>query len=207
MSQRSAAVRREYARLASRYDRRWAGYIGASLDATLAHLTIEPGARVLDVGCGTGILLERIAQERPDAVLTGVDPSEAMLALARARLGARAVLHECHSEQLPFEASTFQVVVSTSAFHYFHEHERAVSEMHRVLCPGGLLVLTDWCGDFLSSRVRAWSLGRLGRGHFQTFRAAALRSLLEDLGFYDVEVERYRIHWHWGLMTARATRR
>jgi len=206
MSQRGTAVRREYARLASRYDRRWAGYIGASLDATLAHLRIEPGAHLLDIGCGTGILLERIAQAQPEAVLTGVDPSPEMLTLARARLQARAALHEGHSEQLPFPDATFQVVVSTSAFHYFHDHERAVREMHRVLRPGGLLVLTDWCGDFLSSRVRAWWLERLGRGHFEMFPADALQSILEAFGFYDVEVERYRIHWHWGLMTARATR-
>jgi len=74
------------------------------------------------------------------------------------------------------------------------------------LRPGGLLVLTDWCGDFLSTRVRAWWLGRLGLGHFETFRAAELQSLLERPGFLSVEVERYRIHWHWGLMTARAIR-
>jgi len=54
--------------------------------------------------------------------------------------------------------------------------------------------------------VRAWWLGRLGLGHFETFRAAELQSLLERPGFLSVEVERYRIHWHWGLMTARAIR-
>src|SRR5256885_2123977 len=92
----------EYSRTAQSYDSRWSFYIGATTRETLARVNLSPADCVLDVGCGTGALLERIAHEYPDARLAGVDPVPEMLALARRKLPPEAELKEGWAERLPW---------------------------------------------------------------------------------------------------------
>ena len=74
----------EYARLAVQYDRRWSFYIDATARETLKRLFPHPGDALLDVGCGTGTFLQSLSSAFPSVKLTGVDPSSAMLDIARA---------------------------------------------------------------------------------------------------------------------------
>jgi ubiquinone/menaquinone biosynthesis C-methylase UbiE len=113
------AVVREYDRLAPDYDRRWSFYIGATIRETLGRIDLQPDDRVLDVGCGTGVLLEALSSTTPGTKLAGVDPSEDMLALARERVDGTVVLKQSYAEELPFPDEVFDVVISTNAFHYF----------------------------------------------------------------------------------------
>lgn len=68
-------VREEYDRLAASYERRWRHYIHATNAHTLRALALRPGARVLDLGCGTGPLLDAITRSVPDVVAVGLDLS------------------------------------------------------------------------------------------------------------------------------------
>jgi ubiquinone/menaquinone biosynthesis C-methylase UbiE len=92
--------------------------------------------RVLDVGCGTGQLAVRLAEERHDARVTGCDFSFGMLEQAASRT------HEVDWVQgdalhLPFADAVFDAVTSTEAFHWFPNQVAALREMRRVLLPGG----------------------------------------------------------------------
>ena len=102
---------------------------------------------------------------------------------------------------MPFADQSFDVVVSTSAFHYFRSPLRALSEMRRVLKVGGHVVITDWCHDYLACRVCDLALNRFNRAHFHTYRASECASLLANAGLAEVSTETYRINWFWGLMT------
>ena len=97
----------------------------------------------LEVGVGTGLNLPVY----PEAVrLTGIDLSPAMLAIARRRVGEvdrAAELSEADAHQLPFPDSTFDSVVCTFSLCAIPDERRALSEMHRVLRPGGRLLLAD----------------------------------------------------------------
>ncbi|GAB3591502.1 class I SAM-dependent methyltransferase [Angustibacter peucedani] len=99
------------------------------------------GQRVLDAGCGSGPLTAALRDA--GAVVTGVDISSAMVELARRRLGEDADLHVADLDApLPFEDDTFDVVVASLVLHYLEDWTTALSELHRVLRPGGRLVLS-----------------------------------------------------------------
>ncbi len=198
-------VRFEYDKLAPRYDRRWSRYVAASTRETLQRLPIVARARILDVGCGTGELMSAIQARYRDAVITGVDLSQEMLRVAAEKLGSTGQVVHADAHHLPFADAAFDIVTSVSAFHYLHTPDRVLVEARRVLKPGGRLVVTDWCGDFIGCRVLAWALPLLGRAHERTFSSGELLKALNTAGYEDVAMEKFRIDVFWGLMTVVAT--
>lgn len=200
------SIRKEYARLASGYDSKWSFYVEATARETLARLAVRPTDRVLDVGCGTGALLDQLSRACPQAQLAGIDPVPEMLAMARRRLPATVALRESWAERLPFDEQSFDVVVSCNVFHYIRQPTMALREMTRVLQRGGRLVITDWCDDYLTCRLCDRYLRLFNPAHFKAYRTRECLQLLNGAGFHDAEVERYKINWLWGLMTARTTK-
>jgi len=113
-------------------------------------------------------------------------------------------LQEGWADRLPFDDASFDVVVSNSMFHYISQPASALREMRRVLRAGGTLVITDWCDDFLACRVCDWYLRLSNRAHWGIYSEQDCRQLLEQAEFRDLTIDRYRISWLCGLMTARA---
>jgi ubiquinone/menaquinone biosynthesis C-methylase UbiE len=198
--------RAEYDRLAPLYDRRWARYIEASTRETLRRAPLLPGMEVLDIGCGTGEVLAAVGVAEPRIRGTGIDLSERMLRVAAAKPGAAGRLVCADAHCLPFAAAAFDLVLSVSMLHYLHFPERALAEVRRVLRPGGRLVITDWCHDYLACRVLSRLLPLLGRAHARTYRAGECRRLLLNTGFDVISIESYRITPLWGLLTAVAVK-
>jgi ubiquinone/menaquinone biosynthesis C-methylase UbiE len=126
---------------------------GPSHRAMIARIRARFGdrpIRVLDVGCGTGQFGERILQALPNARVFGIDLVAEML-LGGAERWASHPNTLCpvqgDSEHLPFASGTFDVVTCANSFHHYPDQARAVSEMHRVLRPGGRLMLIDGYRD------------------------------------------------------------
>lgn len=124
--------------------------------AVLSTLSLQRGESVLDAGCGTGLLLELMAQSvGSTGVAQGVDYSNDMLAMARRRCGdlPQASLARASVEKLDFDSDSFDAVSCTQVLLYVDEVRQALSEMARVLKPGGRLVIveTDWDGAILHS--------------------------------------------------------
>jgi len=197
---------KKYSGVAERYDTKWSFYVDATTRETVARLDLEPTDRVLDVGCGTGVLLERLSAANPGTQFAGVDAVPEMLAMAGQRLPSSIVLREGWAEQLPFAGEEFDVVVSCNMFHYIHEPFAALREMGRVLRPGGRIVITDWCDDYLACRVCDLYLRLFNRAHFKAYGEKECAGLLQEAGYVDVAVDRYKISWLWGLMTATGTK-
>jgi ubiquinone/menaquinone biosynthesis C-methylase UbiE len=196
----------EYSRLAPDYDERWSFYVRSSVRETMARLALSPGERVLEVGCGTGALLEQVVARCPECRVTGVDPVPEMLAMARKRLPAAVDLREAWAEKLPFADAAFDVVLSCNMFHYIRKPQEALAEMRRVLRPGGRLVITDWCDDYLACRLCDWYLHLRSPAHYRMYGGDECSELVEKSGFSGIALDRYKISWLWGLMTASATR-
>lgn len=197
------AVLKEYARLARRYDWRWSFYIEAGVEETTRRLDLKPTDRLLDVGCGTGALLHALSRSFPAMQLAGMDPSPEMLSVARQKLGTSVDLRVAWAEGIPYPNDLFDVVASCSVFHYLRQPMVALKEMLRVLRPGGSLVITDWCDDYLACRVCDRVLRVLSAAHFRTYRERECRELLQAAGIGAVLTDRYKINWLWGLMTAK----
>ena len=195
----------EYAKVAQQYDEKWAFYLEATTRETLRRMPMTRAARVLDVGCGTGELLRRLRAKYPDAMLAGLDPVAEMLEVAGDKLSGREDLRIGYADSLPWTASSFDIVVSCNMFHYITHPVQALQEMARVLRPGGTLVLTDWCDDYLACRVCNYYLRLTNRAFYKTYREAECLALLRAAGFRNVKLERYKISWLWGLMTAVVT--
>lgn len=114
-------------------------YVGLALRAAYEGFA----GRLLEVPVGTGCLSLPVYAELPDADITCLDYSPAMLAAARARADALGVRNVAFVEgdvgQLTFEDDFFDAVVSINGFHAFPDKESAWAEVHRVLRPGGRL--------------------------------------------------------------------
>lgn len=136
-----------------------AGPIEAAL---LAALPERPGAKLLDIGCGTGRLLELVAPRVAQAI--GVDASRDMLALARTRLAERGLAHcavrQADMYRLPLPDAGFDVVTLQMVLHYAEDPAAALAEAARVLKPGGHLVLLDLApherGELLTRFAHRW---------------------------------------------------
>jgi ubiquinone/menaquinone biosynthesis C-methylase UbiE len=106
-------------------------------------LGLEEGARVLDVGCGTGRLAQWIAERvAAKGAVAGIDPLEERIRIARSRGGA--VRFEVgQAEDLhSFEDASFDAVCMSSVFHWISDKAKALAEVGRVLRPGGRLGVT-----------------------------------------------------------------
>ena len=197
-------VIQEYSRFAADYDSKWSFYVEATTRETMTRLQLKPTDRVLDVGCGTGALLSEIGRVYPRAALAGIDPVIPMLEVARRRLPATVALAVGWADRLPYDDGAFDAVVSCNMFHYIRNPLTALREMQRVLRPGGALVITDWCDDYLWCRLCDWYLRLFSPAHVRVYRERDCLRMLKETGHAAARVERYRISWLWGLMTATA---
>jgi ubiquinone/menaquinone biosynthesis C-methylase UbiE len=110
----------------------------------LDRVDYQPGWRYLDVGCGVGSSACEIAK-RSGMDVTGVDVDPAQIEAAKAR-GARPQprFETMDATQLNFRDAEFDIVASSKATHHIPRWEQAISEMIRVLRPGGYLIYTDF---------------------------------------------------------------
>lgn len=98
------------------------------------------GRRILDAGCGSGPLLADL--EKQGASVAGFDGSQAMIALARDRLGEEADLRVADLTQpLPYDTEAFDDALAVLVLHYFEDWSQPLAELRRVLKPGGRLVV------------------------------------------------------------------
>ncbi|MFT4564937.1 MAG: SAM-dependent methyltransferase [Gammaproteobacteria bacterium] len=115
---------------------------------------LEKGQRVLDVGCGTGVVA--VTAARAGAVVVGLDLTPALLARANENAelaGASIEFLEGDVENLPFDDASFDAVVSQFGHMFGPRHEITTSEMLRVLRPGGVIAFSTWPPELFTGRM------------------------------------------------------
>jgi ubiquinone/menaquinone biosynthesis C-methylase UbiE len=111
----------------------------------LTKVELPAPVNVLDLGCGTGRLLERLAKNYPDLRGTGLDFSPEMLRMARQsnRHHPKLIYLEGRAENLPFADGQFDAIFNSISFLHYAAPEQVFNEVTRVLTPGGRFYLVD----------------------------------------------------------------
>jgi SAM-dependent methyltransferase len=116
-------------------------------EMALAALAVKEGDQVIDVGCGPGNYTRHLARAAGSGLTVGLDASEAMVAAAAERGGGENLAYlRGDACALPFADESFDVACSVGVIHMVDKPLQALSEMARVLAPGGRLVVLASCG-------------------------------------------------------------
>jgi ubiquinone/menaquinone biosynthesis C-methylase UbiE len=128
---------------------RWTTREGTFKPQLVDQTQLQPGHRVLDLGCGTGTLALMVKRIEPASEVTGLDADREMLSQAEDKARSAGValqLDEGRSDELPYEDESFDRVLATLFFHHLSDEvkRRTIAEIVRVLKPEGELHVADW---------------------------------------------------------------
>ena len=159
---------------------------------------VQPGHRVLDVACGTGVLArEAVSHVGAGGFVAGIDATPGMLVVAN-QLAPAIDWREGVAESLPYESGSFDAVISQFGLMFFQDRAAALSEMMRVLSPGGRAAVAVWESlenseaylvevDLLE-RLAGTAAADALRAPFVLGDKAELTALFENAGFTSVEI-------------------
>jgi ubiquinone/menaquinone biosynthesis C-methylase UbiE len=180
-------------------------FLGPWVPEFIEVAALQPGERVLDVACGTGVVARLAAQQvGPAGQVTGLDLNPGMLAVARALPpppGATITWVECSAVVMHVPDATFEVVLCQQGLQFFPDKPAALWEMHRVLVPGGRVVLSVWGTTVDPYGLALWEAVER---HVGTEAATRLRAprvvpepeelsrLLNEAGFREVHIRTSR---------------
>jgi ubiquinone/menaquinone biosynthesis C-methylase UbiE len=162
-------------------------------EQTLALMDIQPGDRVLDVGCGTGWASRRMARIATAGEIVGLDVADEMLRRAEQSSSAfRNVRYAWGSaENIPEADNAFNKVLSVESFYYYADQGKALDELRRVMAPGAkLFILINLYKDNHYSLRWVTEL----KVPVQALSEAEYKALLEKHGFKNVEARRIPDH-------------
>ncbi|MBT2188390.1 methyltransferase domain-containing protein [Sphingobium nicotianae] len=180
---RKALIGAAFAAAAERYD------AGADVQRTVAqrladmagHVRLAPGARILEIGCGTGLLTREIAARWPQAELTATDIAPAMIDRA-ARAGITARLMAMDGEVPVFEGPQFDLILSSLTFQWFDDLPLALARLHALLRPGGSLYFATMGAESFASWRAAHAAEGLAAGLPRYPSLAELGEMLHGFG-------------------------
>jgi ubiquinone/menaquinone biosynthesis C-methylase UbiE len=158
--------------------------------------------KVLEIGPGPGYIAIFIAQLSRDIEIIGLDASRTMVEIAGKNaeicgLSERVKFTEGNAEQIPYEDSHFDMIVSSGSLHHWRNPRRVFREIHRVLKPGGRAFIRDLRRDTsreevdkIAREIKSWVM-RWGfrRSVREAYTKEEVPGLLKDLNFSSVNVE------------------
>ncbi len=205
---------------ARHYNRRWRRYTEKTLAVAIAMIDFaalhrvpeELGRppRLLDVACGTGILLRHLLECVPGMEAYGVDASADMLAQAQEALmdqpHVRLEQREVNGTGLPYPSRTFDLITCTNVLHDIRDPVGFLSDMRRLLAPGGQLVVEDFARrrPALLWAVFEWLALRIEEGPVRAYTLAEAQALCVQAGLHVVNGKAFPIDWFWHGWALRA---
>ena len=184
---------------AQNYQRYFVPTIATPVSADLLHAAdLQPGERVLDVACGTGVIA-RLAAERvsPTGTVTGIDVAPDMIDVAKsipASAGSHIEWHVSDAASLPLPDDSYEVVLCQMGLMFMEDRPAALAEIHRVLTPDGRIVVNtpgtiqpafELMEQAIVEHISP-ELGGFVRAVFSMHDPDAVATLLHDAGFRNI---------------------
>jgi len=159
------------------------GYWRADYRHVLAEIeTIRP-ARLIDIGCGPGAFLCAVQKRFPNIQLNALDLSEEMVEETKQRLAPSAVATVGDAEHMPLQSGMYDVVTCNMSIHHYPHPQEALREMHRILAPGGTLLLNDMDCAAPIRAVANWAFPRLPGGDVKMYTRQEITQMIQRAGF------------------------
>lgn len=152
----------------------------------LSHISYQSA---LDLGCGTGEMIKQIMQSDNHKELYGIDLSEEMLSVAKGKLPDQVKLLLGDSESLPFPDNFFDVVYCNDSFHHYPAPQNVLSEVQRVLKPGGTFLMGDCWQPYIGRMIMNFYMRHSKEGDVRIYSETEMVSMLSEY-FHDVSWER-----------------
>jgi len=211
--QHDESVAREFDRAANGYDesRIVKTYQRRAQLLVINRQRIERGMNILDLGCGTGKgSLDIASMLEGTGRVVGLDLSEKMIEQARrhlAKTNHKNVVFQVGSASSLSYDGHFDLVLSTNAFHHFEQKGDIFHRVWKSLKNDGVFVVQDICDDYILIRIVDLA-GKIGeKAHVGSTLSEQLRTLFLSSGFADVEVEKLKLSWFWGIMIGKGVKR
>jgi ubiquinone/menaquinone biosynthesis C-methylase UbiE len=198
------------------YNRTWKTFSEKTLAATCSMIDLtrlwnaarvrECSPRILDIACGTGLLLLRLAHLIPQAELYGVDESQAMLDQARLLLGnnprihfAQAALKGRKMADLPYQLASFDLITCTNAFHYLDDPVAVLRGLRLLLVPQGQFVIEDYARRTFPFpwRLFEWFIKHVDPQHVRAYTLMEVQILCQAAGLQILTAKNFSIDLIW----------
>jgi ubiquinone/menaquinone biosynthesis C-methylase UbiE len=160
---------------------------------------VKPGAKVLSVGCGPGVILSEVCSKDSTVHGTGLDVSSERVQQAtdKHKSNKQLTFLRGDAHAIPFDSNSFDLVYARMLFEYLADKQKAAAEMVRVCRPGGTVLLQDLDGQLLwnypedpvMQRTIEKVVGGLARTGFDPFVGRKLFSLAHSAGLTDIDVQ------------------
>ncbi|MCR6544815.1 class I SAM-dependent methyltransferase [Dehalobacterium formicoaceticum] len=151
------------------------------------------GGKLLDMGCGTGQLLQELAEAYPPSrlELTGIDASPEMIRQAKAKQlsGVKFLAGDVH--HLPFPDHTFEIITCCHSFPYYHNQSLALQELARIIKPKGHLLLIQAVENSFYDKI-VMSMVKCTTGSANYLSSSQISKELKENGFTPLEEERLK---------------
>ena len=201
---------------AQNYNTHWRTYTERTLAEVLAMIDFAAlrsvperlgrSPRVLDVACGTGILLKHVLEQVPNAEAYGVDASADMLAQASAALKGQSHVHleqvkigSGEKASLPYAPGTFDLITCTNTLHYIPDPVATLEGWRWLLAPEGLLVLEDFARREFPFPWAAfeWLVRRMDAQHIRAYTPTEAQSLCMQAALHVACRRSFTVDWLW----------
>jgi ubiquinone/menaquinone biosynthesis C-methylase UbiE len=209
---KDAEIARKFDRDAESYDesRLVKSYQRRVQTLVISRMAIEKGMNVLDLGCGTGQgTIDVALQLEGTGNIIGIDLSEKMIEQANNKLT------DFKYDNIKFMVGSggtleyqnyFDYVFSTNAFHHFENKGSIFQNVRQSLKQNGVFIVQDICDDYLTMQILDLA-GKIGqKEHVGSMTSKQLKDLFLETGFTDIEIEKIKVNWFFGVMVGKGTK-
>jgi len=210
---------------ARRYNVQWKSYTETTLNhvisaidfSLLNDVAVQEGRtpRVLDVACGTGILLKRLLERIPTLEAYGVDGSQDMLAQARRALSSypNVVLEQAEvgagsNANLPYEAAFFDLITMTNVLHDISKPQETLQQLSKLLATNGQLIVEDYARRTAPFPWKPfeWGIKRIEHEYVKAYTLHEAQQLIEDAGFSGLQGDTFEVDFVFHAWVVQAMR-